>query len=152
MKVTAPKDFPDHHDAELVLRLYELRRESVLRASRETITREFWPRSVEEVQAVIAWDHPMNTAFRQVVGYWELAYGLGRHGIVHAEYLAEASGGEALILYAKLAPFLAELRESAGARFLRNIEWIATETETGRELVARMTPRVEAMRDQRASG
>jgi len=152
MKVTAPKDFPDHHDADLVLRLYELRRESVIRSSRDTITREFWPRSIEDVQAVIAWDHPMNTAFRQVVGYWELAYSLGRHGIVHAEYLAEASGGEALILYAKLAPFLEKLRETAGPRFFRNIEWIATETEIGREIVARMTPRVNAMRDQQPSG
>jgi len=152
MRVTASKDFPDHHDAELVLRLYELRREPVLRSARDTITREFWPRSIEDVQAVVAWDHPMNTAFRQVVGYWELAYGLGRHGIVHAEYLAEASGGEALTLYAKLAPFLDELRETAGPRFFRNIEWIATETELGREFVARMTPRVNAMRDQQPSG
>jgi len=149
MRVTIPNESPDHHDADLVLRLYELRREAVLRSSRDALMREFWPKSIEEIQAVTSWEHPLNTAFRQVIGYWEIALGLGRHGIVHPEYLAETSGGEALIIYAKLAPFLDAIRETAGPRFLRNTEWLATETEVGREIYARLKPRIDAMRDAR---
>jgi len=42
------KDHPDHHDAEIVMRLYDLRRENVMRESREAINTQFWPRSFEE--------------------------------------------------------------------------------------------------------
>ena len=41
-------------------------------------------------------DHPLNVAFRQVTGYWEMVYGMARHGIVHADFLVE-NNGEGLI-------------------------------------------------------
>src|SRR5258708_2342525 len=52
------KDRPDHHDAELVLRVYELRREAVMRASRQEVNGTFWPRSYEEVLAVTRPNNP----------------------------------------------------------------------------------------------
>jgi hypothetical protein len=149
MRVPLVKDFVDHHDAELVLKTYELRRDPVLREARQFITSEWWPKSLDDVKALGTFDHPRNAAFRQVAGYWELVYGLGRHGIVNAEYLADASGGEGIILLAKVHPFLAGYREIASPRFLRNTEWIATETETGRELFARTQARVEQLRRTR---
>jgi hypothetical protein len=39
------KTAPDHHDAELVLKVYDLRREPVMRESRDAINRDFWPRN-----------------------------------------------------------------------------------------------------------
>jgi len=149
MRTPSIKDFPDHHDAELVLKVYDLRREEVLRDARRVMARDFWPKAASDVVAILNWDHPHNEAFRQFVGYWEMVYGLARHGIVHAEYLAESSGGEALILLAKLHPFLDDIRTSTGPRFLQNTEWIATETETGREFFDRIRARVDAMRSQR---
>ena len=60
------KDTPDHHDGELVIRLYELRREPVMRESRATILSKYWPASEEEATAVAKAEHPMNAAYRQV--------------------------------------------------------------------------------------
>lgn len=150
MKVPLTKDYPDHHDADLVLRAYELRREPVLRDARKAMTVEWWPKSLDDLRAVSSWEHPLNDAFRQVTSYWELVYGMAKSGIVHPEYMAESAGGEAMIILAKVHPWLEEFRRTvSGPRFLRNTEWIATETETGRELFARLKERVEQMRAAR---
>jgi hypothetical protein len=147
MRVPLIKDYPDHHDAELVLRAYELRREPVLRDARQFITVTWWPKSLDDLKAIAKWEHPDNSSFRQVTSYWELIYGMARHGIVDPEYLADSSGGEGFILLAKVHPWLAEFRSSvSSARFLRNTEWIATETDTGREQFARLKERVDQMR------
>ena len=136
------KDSPDHHDADMVLRLYELRREPVLRESRRYMAAEFWPRSADELLAILKADHPGNTAFRMVIGYWEMAYGLARHGIVNPDYLAENSG-EGLFLFAKVQPWLAELRAAGSPRTFRYTEWISTQCEEGREAFAYFRQRVE---------
>ena len=47
------KDAPDHHDAELVLRLYELRRETTMREARRYLATEFWPATQADLLAVI---------------------------------------------------------------------------------------------------
>jgi hypothetical protein len=150
MRVPSTKDFPDHHDAELILKVYDLRRDEVLRDARRVITRDFWPTCAADVAAILNWEHPHYEAFGEVVSYWEMVYGLGRHGIVNADYLAESTSGEALILLAKLHPFLDQIRtDSAGPRFLRNTEWIAAETEAGREMYGRVQSRVAKLRSQR---
>jgi hypothetical protein len=144
----SPKERPDHHDAELVLRAYELRQDPVLRAARQALVLDWWPAAYDEVRAVAAADHPLNAPFRQVTSYWEMIYGMGEHGIVNAEYLVDASGGEAFLILAKFHPWLAECRRDFGPRFLRHVEWAATETDTGRQVFARVLTRVE----QRRSG
>ena len=59
-------DHASHRDAELILKLYELRREPVMREARSKMFKEFQPKSVEDVQAVMKPDHPLNTAYRMV--------------------------------------------------------------------------------------
>ena len=54
------KDAPDHLDADLILKLYDLRREESLRAAREKLTSEFWPKNAKEAVAVVALDHPLD--------------------------------------------------------------------------------------------
>lgn len=127
------KDAPDHHDADLVLRLYDLRREASLREARRFITSEFWPASADELVAITRQDHPGHTAMRQVAGYYEMAYGLARHGIVNPDYLAEYTG-EGLFVLAKVQPWLAELRAASFPTAFRNAEWLATHCDTGREI------------------
>ena len=127
------KDRPDHHDAEIALRVYDLRRESLMRESRTAINRNFWPRSYDDVLAVTKPDHPLNAAFRQVSTYWEMVYGMARWGIVHPGYFLE-SNTEGLFLYAKVAPYVARLREDYSATVFRNAEWVAAECPAGRSL------------------
>ena len=125
------KEHPDHHDAELALRVYELRREPVMRESRHAINTQFWPKSWEDVQAVMKADHPLNTAFRQTSTYWEMVYAMARHGVVHADFLLE-SNGEGLLLFARMKPFLAQYREATNPLSFRNAEWIATNSDLGK--------------------
>ena len=138
---------PDHHDAELVLRVYDLRREEVMRQSRHAINREFWPRAYEDVQAVLKPDHPQNAAYRQVASYWEMVYSFARHGIVHPEFWLE-NNGEGLFLYAKVAPYLERLREDWQPTAFRNAEWASKATVAGRRtfetFVARVKKKLES--------
>lgn len=143
------KDYPDHHDAELVLKLYDLRREATMRESRAALNRDFWPTTADEALAIARPDHPLNTAYRQVATYWEMAYGFARHGVVHADFLVENNGGEGLLLYARLEPWLAELRRATGPTAMRSAEWIATESAAGRALMERFRARVQAILAER---
>lgn len=140
---TMSKEHPDHHDADLVLRLYELRRESVMRASRDAMNAKFWPRTFEDVLAVMAPDHPHNAAFRQVSSYWEMVYGMAKHGIVHAEYLVE-NNAEGLLLFAKVAPHLQRLRAERGPTIFQYAEWASRETAVGRQRLQMFSKRIEA--------
>lgn len=132
---------PDHHDAELVLKAYDLRRETVMRDSRNAINGKFWPKTYEEVTAILKAEHPLNAAYRQVATYWEMIYGMVRHGVVHADYFME-SNGEGLLLFAKVAPHVARLREEYSPNAFRSAEWVARETETGRRTFAMFEARV----------
>ena len=85
------KKKPNHADAELVLKLYDLRREAVMRESRKTMG-SWLPRTFEDVLAITKLDDPRNAAWRQVSSYFEMAFGFARHGIVPADFLAENSG------------------------------------------------------------
>jgi hypothetical protein len=138
------KTTPDHHDAELLIKVYDLRREAVMRESRRAILREFWPRSVEDVLAVLKAEHPLNVAYRQVGTYWEMVYSFVRHGIVHPAFWLE-NNGEGLFLLAKVEPWLAELREAGGPQVLRNAEWVARECPDGKPVYERIKARVEKM-------
>jgi hypothetical protein len=136
------KDRPDHHDAELVLRVYELRREPVMRQARHEIISTFWPKTYDELVAVTRATSPLNTAYRQVGSYWEMVYGMVRHQIVHADYFLE-SNGEGLSLFARVAPYLERFRAEVSPVAFRNAEWVSRETETGRRSFDLFTARVK---------
>ena len=144
------KDTPDHHDGELVIRLYELRREPVMRESRAAIISKYWPASVEEATEVLKPDHPMNASFRQVTSYWEMVYGMAHAGIVHAEYLIEHST-EGLFVFARVQTFLEAIRAQGFPRAFRHAEWAGTQTETGRRLVEEFRGRIARRQAARAS-
>lgn len=137
-----PQEKPDHRDADLALRVYDLRRDEVMRVSRHAINREFWPRTYEDVQAVLKPEHPQNAAFRQVASYWEMVYSFARHGIVHPEFWLE-NNGEGMFLYAKAVPYADRLREDWLPVAFRNAEWAAKETAAGRRAFETFTARVK---------
>jgi hypothetical protein len=135
------KGTPDYQDADLVLRVYEMRREAVMRASRDAFNGKFWPANYDDVKAVAGPGHELNAAYRQLSTYWEMVYGLVRHGIVHTEFFMETNG-EGIFLYAKVEPYLEQLRKDFNPAILRNTEWVAKETERGRMLTELFKGRV----------
>ena len=142
------KGHPDHHDADLLLKVYDMRREAVLRASRSAINGQFWPKTYEDVQAVLKAEHPLNAAYRQVGTYWEMVYGFARHGIVNADFWIE-NNAEGFFLLAKATPFLERLRADVSPVVFRNAEWIAKECEEGRRAFERIVARVKKMAETR---
>ena len=136
-----PKTTPDHHDAELLVHVYDLRREAVMRESRRAILREFWPKAWADVEAVLKYEHPLNAAYRQTATYWEMVYSMVRHGIVHPGFWLE-NNGEGLFLYAKVEPFLDQLRAAGQPVAFRNAEWVARECPDGRLVYERIKARV----------
>jgi hypothetical protein len=143
LEIQMPKDYPDHHDAELVLKLYELRRETVMRESRAAMNK-WLPKTFDDVIAITKPDHPSNAAFRQVTGYWEMAFGMARQGVIHPEFLAEYSG-EGLWFYARIERFLEEFRKLSSPRAFRNAEWVVADTEMGREMMPMYRERIKKM-------
>jgi hypothetical protein len=142
------KEAPDHHDADLILKIYDLRREPVMRESRSAINSKFWPRSAEEAIAITANDHPLNVAFRQTSGYWEMVYGMARYGIIHADFLVE-NNGEGLFLFARVEPYLADFRQAGSPRSFRNAEWVATNCASGKALMESYRARIKRVLETR---
>ena len=123
-----------HHDAELILKLYDLRREAVMRQARNDMFTKFHPKSFEDLAAVLKGDHPVNVAYRMVSSYWEMAAGFVKHGALAAELSAE-SCGEGLVLFAKVQPYLERLRKDYSPTAYVNMEWVLNKSaETRRRL------------------
>jgi hypothetical protein len=139
-----PKTTPDHHDAELLIQVYDLRREAVMRESRRAILREFWPKTWDDVQAVLKPEHPQNAPYRQTATYWEMVYSIARHGIVHAGFWLE-NNGEGLFLLAKVEPFLPQIRAAGQPTAFRNAEWVARDCPDGQPVYERIKARVAQM-------
>ncbi len=139
---------PDYHDADLVLRVYEMRREAKTRESRDLLNFKFWPKSYDDVKAVQQPDNPMNAAWRQMSAYWEMVYGLARNGIVNPDYWME-NNGEGLFLFAKIAPYIAKIRETGSPIAFQNAEWVSTQTETGRRIFDRIQTVVKQMSESK---
>jgi hypothetical protein len=145
------KKHPDHHDAELALKLYELRRESVMRESRTSLLAGFLPLSWEDVLAITRPEHPLNAAFRQCSTYWEMTYSMARHGVMHGEFLMESSG-EGLLLFTRIEPWLEQYRQQTGNPLaFRNAEWVAKETDLGKLIAERFRKRMKAQLEAAAA-
>jgi hypothetical protein len=83
------RDHPDHHDAELLLRLYDLRRETKLRQAREWFSREYHVESAEEHSQKYPAGSPENANFRMVVSYWDMAASIVSHGLINEDFFFE---------------------------------------------------------------
>lgn len=100
-------------DAELILKLYDLRREPVMRKARAFMT-AFTPKSADEIVKIgNAWGTEENAFFRQVTSFWEMAASFVLHDAVHEQMFLD-SAGEMLFIFAKFQPFLAEVRQKMG--------------------------------------
>jgi hypothetical protein len=100
-----------YESADLLIKLYDLRREPELRAARDWFFLRFHPTSAAEVFAL--WMGPDSARYRMVVTYWEMAATFVQQGAIEAS-MFHAVNTEHVALLAKLGPFLAELRRLCG--------------------------------------
>ena len=97
--------------AQLNLKLFELRREPVLREARAWFTRDFNPGSFEDMLALMR--GARNASFRMVLGYWDMAASLVTTGAIDGDAF-RAAHSEIFATFSKIHPFLKELRAAAG--------------------------------------
>ena len=135
-------------DAEIILKLYELRRDPEMRKARDAIFASFWPESVEDFLAVSrAYGTDMNRYMRQVFTYWDMACSLVLCGTLNEELFFNCNH-EMYPLFAKVHRFAKEFREATGApeAFL-NIEKLIMNTPQSRERLASVEERLARFKE-----
>jgi hypothetical protein len=111
-------------DGELILKLYELRTEAVMRQARAWITGEFWPMTAEEFFVVQNdFGSQKNCYLRQVVTYWEMAASLVLHGSLSADLFVDCNP-EPFFILAKLTPILPAIHEKMPTYFSKTLQLI----------------------------
>jgi hypothetical protein len=133
--------------ANLILKLYELRRESVMREARNSFM-TFDPRTVEDYMAGMM--GPQSAHIRMVVSYWEMAASFVVNGAIDAK-MFEASAGEHVLVFGKIEGILPQLRtmmDSPG--MFANLEKVCL-ASPGLEKVRATTERIRGMMAQRSA-
>jgi hypothetical protein len=123
------REHPDHHDAELLLRLYDLRREVKLRQAREWFEIEFQAKSLEDFWLRWPAGCQENAFFRMVVSYWETAASIVNHGLITGDFFFENTG-EFWAVWEKIKHLAPAMRENRNNPFLwSNLESLAGKYE-----------------------
>jgi len=141
-----------HEDADLILKLYDLRREPVMREARNWMF-TFNPTSVQDVMQTMVGDHSGH--LRMVISYWDMACAFVNNGVIDEE-LFNQTNGEHIFVYMKMEPVIEEVRKMFdNPDFLKNLETvvkripdIATKLPQMRERMARFA---DARQEQAAS-
>lgn len=135
-------------DADLILKLYDLRREAEMRKARNWWL-GFWPESADDVAKIAAALGTQENAWmRQVGGYWELASALVLHGALNRDLFMEGSfSGEMFVIFGKVEPFLKEVREKLqNPNIFGNVEKLINSTADAPERLKQTQARMASIR------
>jgi hypothetical protein len=139
-------------DAQLIVQLYDLRREAEMRKARNWWAGEFFPQNADDFLKV-AWamGTQENNWLRQVGGYWGMVASFVNKGALNEElFLAPGFSGEMFLIYAKVHPYIKDLRAKLNdPNAWKDVETAVTRTKWGRDRLQFMIKRVEVMREKR---
>jgi hypothetical protein len=139
-------------DARLILELYDLRREPELRKARQWWMMTFWPKSADDfVKVATAMGSEENNWLRQVGGYWGIAVSFVLNGVVSEKLFFQVSFcGELYFIFAKVRPFLKEIREKMNnPELFLNMEKAILGSKLARAQFEKVEARVAALRQQK---
>ena len=102
---------PTHDDAQLILRLYELRREERLRKARAWFSSSFRARTTDDFNRLCPVGSDENAYYRMVVTYWEMVASFVTSGVLHKELFFQ-SGRELLFVWERIRDLLPYVRET----------------------------------------
>jgi hypothetical protein len=112
-----------YDDANLILRLYELRREEKLRAAREWFAGNCKASTMEELLQIAPMGSKENAYFRMLVSYWEMAASFVTSGVLNQELFFQ-SNGEILFVWERVR----EIAPGFRAAFKNPLAWHNIET------------------------
>ena len=134
-------------DADLILKLYDLRREPVMREARNWMF-TFNPTTAQDVIDVLIGEHSGH--YRMVISYWEMAAAMVNNGSIDEKLFNEANG-EHLFVYSKVQPVLEDVRKLFGnPEFLSNLETLVKRIPNHEETITAMRARMKKFAEMRA--
>jgi hypothetical protein len=111
-----------YQDADLLLKLYDMRREEKLRTARAWVVSTFSANSFAEAMEKYPPGSEQSAYYRMAGTYWDMAASMVVRGIIHEEMFFETSG-EMLIVWEKMKTFIEDLRRVRKNPLLyRNLE------------------------------
>ena len=120
--------------ADLILKMYELRREAKMREARNWFV-TFFPESAEDILQT-AINPEFGAYYRMVVSYWDMAASFVNHGAIDEEMFMDTAG-ECIIVFSKIEPFLEGLRETTKRpKMLTNLEKLVMRQPDAKEMLA----------------
>jgi hypothetical protein len=129
--------------AELILKLYELRREPVMRSARSYVGGEFLPRSLEDFLAIMSAGDQYTAYVLQVYGYWDMVAALVFHGALD-EGLVYNTCPEMYFQFAKIRPYIEEFRSNSSLpELFHNVQKFVEGSEKGRARLHSMATHIK---------
>ncbi len=127
--------------AQLNIQLFDLRREPLLRKARDWFLLEFHPATFDEYVKELTGEK--NSWMRMVMGYWDMATSMVVSGAIDQDSFI-ASHGEVIGTFAKIQPFLGDLRGRMGPSVCVNIEKVVMAMPDALEEMERRRVRLKA--------
>jgi len=122
--------------ADLILKLYEMRRETAMRAARDYVGGEFRPKSVDEFVSLVREGGKQSGYILQVYGYWDIVAAFVVHGALD-EALVYDTCQEMYFQFEKIQPHLAGFRQKMDLpEFLKSIESVVEGSQERRTRLA----------------
>ena len=143
---------PTTADAHLILELYDLRREAEMRKARSWWAGEFFPENADDfIKVAWAMGTQENAWLRQVSGYWGIVTSFVNAGVLNEQlFLQPGFSGELFLIYAKIHPFVKDLRKKLNdPNVFLEVEKALTHSKWGKNRLEFMVKRVEVMREKR---
>ena len=135
--------------AELILKLYDLRREETMRKARNWMF-TFNPASAEDVGKTMM-DPEFGGYLRMVLSYWDMAAALVNHGAIDTDMFNDTVG-EHIGVYAKIQPFIEDLRkEWQMPEAFAHLEKVIMDRPDGAERVKRTQEWIKQVNEQMAA-
>src|SRR5688500_17523189 len=123
-----------YESATLIIRLYELRRDSTMREARNWYARSFNPASIDDVMQALS--GPNSAHFRMVTSYWDMACSFVLNGAINEQMFNDANG-EQHVVFCKIEPFIAEYRTRMGnPAYLASLEKVVMKAPGAKERMA----------------
>ena len=141
----------EHESMMGILKLYELRSEETMRKARDWFATGFYPESTQDILNVLVGEH--SAEFRMVASYWDMAAAFVILGAINDE-MFNAINTEHVLVYAKLEPFLAEIRAMPGVPpylYFKHLEPLVLRMPDAQERVAAMRRYAKSRRESQAA-
>ena len=123
-------------DVQAILKLYELRRDEKMRVARAWYFTEFNPTSAADIVKLMLSGQEPSASYRMITSYWDMASSLVNNGGIDEKLFLEANS-EHLAVFAKLEPFIAEVREAFGeANYLAHLETLILKIPQAKQIMA----------------